>query len=83
MKYFVWVIVCFVVSLLGKNRRLGIWGTFLAAVFLGPTLALLVLLMTQQLHWSVLFLSPVILLVILLATQPRPAGTPADSLPSS
>ncbi|MCG8460153.1 MAG: hypothetical protein MI919_28045 [Holophagales bacterium] len=74
MKYVVWVIMCFVVSLLGRKRQLGIWGTFLAALFLGPTLALIVMLMTQQLHWGVMLISPVILLLTLLATQPKAAG---------
>lgn len=71
MKYLLWLVMCAVVSPMGKDREIGVWGSFLAALFLGPAIVLTTTLATGQYIWGLLFLSPVILLVVLLATRPR------------
>lgn len=44
MPFLVYVIACFVVGLLGINRKFGFWGYFFGSILLTPIIGLLLVL---------------------------------------
>jgi hypothetical protein len=45
--YLGWILFSVVVGLIGRKRKFGFWGFFLASVFFSPLLIILVLLLTE------------------------------------
>lgn len=43
-----YVIACFVIGVLGRNRRFGFWGFFFCSLFLSPVIGLIVFLATEK-----------------------------------
>jgi hypothetical protein len=44
----VYIVLCFIIALLGSNRKFGFWGYFFCSLFLTPLIGALVLLASDK-----------------------------------